>query len=112
METIPFDQTQRDVAEIKEGLKNLEVLVQKLESNPVNATEPPIDVDEVSNITGKRVPTIYGYVYRNDIPHSKKGNKLYFFRSEIIEWIRAGKRQSNAEIEADAEFILLKNKKG
>jgi homoserine kinase len=36
---------------------------------------------------------IYALVSARDIPHSKRSNKLYFNRAELLEWVSAGKRE-------------------
>ncbi len=43
-------------------------------------------VDLAMKITGLSKSTIYNKVCNNEIPHIKKG-RLYFKRSELIEWI-------------------------
>lgn len=59
------------------------------------ATSP---VDEVGGIElAQRVtrlskPRIYALVSARGIPHSKRGNKLYFNRAELIAWVNDGKR--------------------
>lgn len=35
---------------------------------------------------------IYALVSAREIPHSKRGNKLYFNRAELLAWVNAGKR--------------------
>jgi hypothetical protein len=44
---------------------------------------------EVTRLSKAR---IYALVSARDIPHSKRGNRLYFNRGELIEWVSAGKR--------------------
>lgn len=56
--------------------------------------------------------TWYSIVSRNEVPHHKNGKNLVFLKSEIDEWLRSGKRKSNAEIEAEAEQYLSSKKKG
>lgn len=36
-----------------------------------------------------------------EIPMYRKGKKLYFLRSEIIEWIKSGRIKTIAEIEQE-----------
>ena len=73
--------------------------------------ENPINIQEVANITGLSVPTLYGYCQKNKIPFSKKGKRNYFFKSEIIEWLKSGKQKTTDDIENDLEDFLS-NKKG
>jgi predicted DNA-binding transcriptional regulator AlpA len=73
--------------------------------------ETPLDIKEVSKLIKKTVPTIYGYCQRNESPFSRKGNRLYFFRSAIVLWLKESKVKTVGEIEADASaYLLTKNK--
>jgi hypothetical protein len=42
----------------------------------------------------------------------KRGKRLYFFRAELMDYIKEGRKKSNAEIEAEAEAYLSNKKKG
>jgi predicted DNA-binding transcriptional regulator AlpA len=86
------------------------LLLQKAKPQP--EIETPIKLDEVVSITGLSKPTLYGYVQRNEIPYHKKGNRLYFFKTEIIDWIKTGKQKTLNEIEADADAFLSNKNKG
>jgi len=56
--------------------------------------------------------TWYSKISRNEVPHYKRGKKVYFLKSEIDEWLKQGKCKSNAEIDQEAEVYLSSNKKG
>jgi excisionase family DNA binding protein len=108
---LTFEQTQQDVAEVKKDLKELKVLLlNKAETQP--EIETPINIKDVSKLTELSVPTLYSYVQRNEIPYYKKGNRLKFFKSEIIDWIRTGKQKTIKELEADAVTYLANKNKG
>lgn len=110
METLSFENLPNAVAEILKGQSELKaLLLQKAE--PQHAPDNPISIKEVAELTGLTVPTLYGYCQRNEIPYHKKGNRLYFFKFEIIEWIKTGKNKTLKELQADADKYLS-NKKG
>lgn len=108
---ITFEQTQLDIVEAKKGIERLEaLLLKKVEPKP--EIETPVNLDRVSVITGLTKATLYGYVQRNEISFYKKGNRLYFFESEIIEdFIKTGKQKTLKELEADADEYLSNIKK-
>ena len=56
-------------------------------------------------------PTWYSKISRNEVPHYKRGKKIYFLQSEIDEWLKQGKCKSNAEVEREAEAHLSNHKK-
>ena len=63
----------------------------------VEAT-PPSDLDQLLSIKDAAdllrlsVPTLYGYVHRAEIPVSKRGNRLYFIKGDLLAWVKQGKK--------------------
>ena len=47
--------------------------------------------------------TVYGWIGQRLIPYHKKGKKLQFLKSEIDNWLKADKRQTLDELQAEAE---------
>ena len=45
------------------------------------------------------------------IPHSKQGRQLYFSRKELTDWLKSGKRKTQAELALDAENFSPINSK-
>ncbi|WP_343329295.1 helix-turn-helix domain-containing protein [Polaribacter staleyi] len=102
---IPFEQTQLDVAEVKKDLKELKALLLNKAETTVGE-EKPIRVAEVAKLVGYKVQTIYKYCRHNEIPYHKKKEGLFFFKSEITDWIKQGKQKTLTEIEADTDAFL------
>ncbi len=69
-------------------------------SDPAN--EQMVSVAEAAKITGLAVNTIYDKSHRREIPHYKKGKRLYFRPSELLAWIANGRVMTQQEIEAKA----------
>lgn len=111
METPRFENLPNAIADLQRGQSELKALLLNKE-NSQTEIETPLNIKEVSKLTELSVPTLYGYVQRNEIPYYKKGNRLKFFKSEIINWIKEGKVKSVSEIEADADVLLSNHKKG
>jgi excisionase family DNA binding protein len=111
MESISFDLLPEAVAKLSNDVKEMKVLLlQKPEPRP--EPDNPITIKDVAKLTGLTVPTLYSYCQRNEIPYNKKGNRLYFFKSNILEWIRTGKQKTLKELQADADAYLSNKKKG
>lgn len=108
--TPTFDQLPSVVYQLTNEVKELKaLLLQKVQ--PQNDIEVPLNINEVSKLTELSLPTLYGYVQRNEIPFYKKGNRLKFFKSEIIEWYRTGKQKTVKEVEADTDQLLSNRRK-
>lgn len=51
-------------------------------------------VDLAKSVTGLSIHSVYRLVCERKIPHSKRGNRLYFSRKELEKWIIGGSRTS------------------
>ncbi|PQJ77516.1 helix-turn-helix domain-containing protein [Polaribacter glomeratus] len=108
---VDFERMQLDVAEAKKDLKELKALLLNKAETTIG-DETPIKIDGVEKLTGYKKQTIYEYCRFNKIPYHKKNNRLFFFKSEITDWIRQGKQKTITEIEAETDtFFCNKVKK-
>jgi predicted DNA-binding transcriptional regulator AlpA len=69
-----------------------QLLPQMAASTPVAATPQIGGLELAQEITGLSKPRLYTLVSERSIPHSKRGNKLYFNRAELIAWVGEGNR--------------------
>ena len=85
--------------------------IAKSSQNQKSESEELLDVSQTSQLIKLTKPTLYGLVHRNKIPFYKKGKKLYFYRSEILNWINSGKSTTKEDLEERANEYILKNNK-
>jgi len=70
------------------------LLVERLPNSGVSSALPEIGgLALAQEITRLSKPRIYALVSMRGIPHSKRGNKLYFNRTELLAWVADGNRQ-------------------
>jgi len=103
-ETLISSISERVTANILKAVQN---------NNPT--TEQPeqlLTIQEAAEFLSLTVPTIYSKVSKGELPVMKRGKRLYFSRTELLEYLKDGRKKSNAEIEAEAKAYLLNNKKG
>ena len=106
----PFEHLSNRLLNIESLLIDIKHLKSKNTLNP-EPQEKILSVSDAAEFLGLSSPTIYTKVSKGEIPHSKKGNRLYFFQSELLEYLKQGKKKSFAEI-AHAADDYLKSKKG
>lgn len=89
-----------------------EVLHEEHHAEP--APSAPLGIAEAAALLKLKITTLYEKTSKKLIPHFKRGNKLYFNRADLEDWIKRGKVTTNAEIEGRAATYLLngKNHKG
>jgi len=67
-------------------------------SRDKSSDELPVDIKTASKLIGLSVPTVYGLVHRREIPVNKRRGKLLFFKKDLLEWVRSGRRMTKEEI--------------
>ena len=97
------------------GIKLLAEQISKHLMGGIQSSNDPeedvlLTIEELAILISKSKYTIYGLVHKNKIPYHKQGKRLYFLKSEILEWIKSGKRQTTSTLEAKANEYLLINK--
>jgi excisionase family DNA binding protein len=88
--------------EISDRLERIEHSLNALKHEEPSHTDPggelPITISEAATLTNLAVPTLYGLVHRRKIPSYRQGKRLYFLKSEILAWIKAGRRATIQEM--------------
>lgn len=97
---------------IESSVRNVLKDIQSLKGESTEQSERLLTVQEAATFLNLTVPTIYSKVSKGELPVMKRSKRLYFSRSELMKYIKAGRKKSNAEIENEAEAYFSKNKKG
>lgn len=73
--------------------------------------EQLLTIDQASIFLSLSKATLYSKVSRGELPFMKRSKRLYFSRIELMNYLKAGRKKSNAEIQAEAEAYLSNKKK-
>lgn len=113
-QVLTFDKLPEAVTMLTKEVSELKrLLIEKQEQPTPDQPEQLLTIDEVATLLHLTKPTVYSKVSKNELPGvCKQGKRLYFDRQTIIDWIKQGRKKSNAEIEQEAKAYLLNNKKG
>lgn len=103
MEKPTLEQTPKMIQSL---LKRFELFERKLdrfliESNDQN--ENPLSIDDASEILDLSKPSLYIKARKGELPSHKKGGKLYFFKSELLAWVKSGKCE-DVSVQLDNEI--------
>ena len=74
--------------------------------------EQLLTIQEAAEFLSLTVPTMYSKVSKGELPVMKRSKRLYFSRTELVDYLKDGRKKSNAEIEQEAKAYLSNNKKG
>tara|TARA_R110000765_G_scaffold2912_1_gene9069 strand:- start:28220 stop:28522 length:303 start_codon:yes stop_codon:yes gene_type:complete len=95
--------------------KNIKLLAEQIayllkdNSNYKEEEDVFLKIEEAAKLIHLSKYTIYGLVHKNTIPYHKRGSRLYFLKSEILNWLKAGKRKDKASVQNEVDEYLLKN---
>lgn len=115
MENLTFDQLPTAVTFLTKEVNELKrLLIEKQEQPPTEQTEQLLTVQQAAEFLSLSVPTIYSKVSRAELPvmKMKGGKRLYFSSTELMDYLKEGRRKTNEELENEAETYLSDNKKG
>ena len=112
MKNLTFESLPQAVTMLTKEVSELKrLLTDRQEQTPTNQTERLLTIQEAAEFLNLTVPTMYSKVSKNEIPFMKRSKRLYFSSVQLMEYIKEGRKKSNAEIEAEAEAYLSNNKK-
>jgi excisionase family DNA binding protein len=110
---LTFEQLPQAVNQLFSKLESIEkLLIAQTKQPPTEQPDTLLTVQQAAEFLNLTVPTIYSKVSKSELPVMKRGKRLYFSQCELLEYLQAGRKKSNAEIEAEANAYLLSNKKG
>lgn len=96
----------------KRWIKEAQTELQPTKVEPTEQPEQLLTVQEAAQFLNLTVPTIYSKVSKGELPVMKRSKRLYFSSTELMEYLKEGRKKSNAEIEQEAEAYLSNNRKG
>ena len=90
-DTITFEQIPSAIALLIEKVDSLqERLNEALAPRKKEENHVLLDINGASELLGKAHSTIYQMTSNRQLPFCKRGNKLYFFKDQLLEWIQNG----------------------
>jgi excisionase family DNA binding protein len=108
-ENLTFDQLPKAVIMLTKEVSELKrLLMEKQEQTPTDQPEQLLTIQEAADFLSLTVPTMYSKVSKGELPVMKRSKRLYFSRTELLEYLKDGRKKSNAEIEQEAKDYLKK----
>ena len=102
MKPFTFDQIPVMMNKIHDKLDYLEKLILRISTVEENKEEL-LNIQEASKLLNLSVSTIYSKVCKREIPVNKQGKRIYFYRHELMKWIKSGRVKTYLEIQNDIE---------
>lgn len=102
MKPLTFDQIPVMMNKLHDKLEHLEKLILRIPRGEENKDEL-LNTEQASKLLNLSVSTIYSKVCRKEIPVNKQGKRIYFYRHELMQWIKSGRVKTYSEIKSDIE---------
>lgn len=113
MESLTFEKLPEAVTMLTKEVSELKRLfVEKQAQTPTDQPEQLFTIQEAAEFLSLSVPTMYAKVSRGELPVMKRSKRLYFSRTELLAYLKGGRKKSNIEIEQEVNTYLSNNKKG
>jgi excisionase family DNA binding protein len=104
----PFELIDERLSRIENKLEFILNQLSDLETKP--ESDVFYTVQETAQFLKLSVPTIYDIIHKMEIPVHKRGKRVYFLKSDLIEYLKKGRQRSRDEIQEEAEHNLRKGK--
>lgn len=104
MKQFTFEDLPNIIAEFYAKLDDIEKLLQECKVNKVVANDELLTISEAAILLKLSVATIYTKVCKNEIPANKQGKRLYFYRADLLNWIKSGRIKTITEIQQETEL--------
>ena len=97
----------------------LESLIEKAISRVLSTQQTPAEkepdqlltVPDAAKFLSLSVPTIYGLISKGELPVMKRSKRCYFSKADLLNYLKQGRKRTQAETAAAARDYL-NNKKG
>lgn len=108
--TYSFEQLPKAIFQLSERLKSIEeLLTSKTISQPQQPTDTLLTVKQAAKYLSLSVPTIYTKVSKNELPFMKRGKRVYFTESELLDYLKKGRIKTNEEVNREAQNYISSN---
>ncbi len=104
----PFELIDERLSRIENKLEFILNQLSDLETKP--ESDEFYTVQETAQFLKLSVPSIYGLTHKMQIPVHKRGKRLYFLKSDLVDYLKKGRQRSRDEIQEEAEQYLRRRK--
>jgi excisionase family DNA binding protein len=106
-QVLKFEQLPNAVTMLTKEVSELKsLLINRQEKTSTIEPEKLLTIQEAARFLNLSVPTIYSKVSKGELPVMKRSKRLYFSSTELMAYVKDGRKKSNAEIDAAAESYL------
>jgi len=106
MKQFAFEDLPNVIGKLFAKLDEIEKLLKSRKNIDEDSERELLTIEDAAKLLNLSVATIYTKVSKNEIPVNKKGKRLYFYKDELLDWIKSGRIKTIAEIQKEVELKL------
>ncbi|WP_035644079.1 helix-turn-helix domain-containing protein [Flavobacterium sp. ASV13] len=103
MVSYKFEDLPNLIGELFVKNENIEKLLQEYKLSNSLERDELLTVSDAAKILKLSVVLYYTKVCKNEILANKQGKRVYFYRTELLDWIKSGRIRTISEIQRDVE---------
>ena len=88
---LTFDQLPAAISQLIRDVNSIKI---SLAANPPEQNDQLLTVDQAATFLTLAKPTIYAMLSRGELPNMKRGKRCYFQKSDLLEYLKAGRRKT------------------
>ena len=111
MTNLTFNDLPEAIASLQQSIEDIKKLLLQQTSLPPPNEDIPITVKEVARFLSLSVPTIYSLISTGSLPVVKRSKRCYFFKSDLILYLKAGRKKTHAELESEADAFISRSRR-
>ncbi|RYJ51273.1 DNA-binding protein [Flavobacterium petrolei] len=104
MKQFTFEDLPNIIGKLFVKLDKIEKLLKERKINDLDNNEELLTIEGAAELLKLSVATIYTKVCKNEIPVNKQDKRLYFYRAELLDWIKSGRIKTTLEIQQEVEL--------
>lgn len=97
MENLTFENLPAAISQLIRDVNSIKI---SLQSGAPDQDDQLMTVDQAATFLTLAKPTIYAMLSRGDLPNMKRGKRCYFQKSDLLAYLKAGKRKSFQQLAA------------
>jgi len=110
MNEITFNEIPQAIKQLFDRLESIEKLILQ------NIQIPQADSDEILTVKGAAellrlsVATVYVLISKGQLPVMKRSKRCYFLKTDLVNYLKAGRKNTLNEIDIKTDNFLIKSK--
>ena len=106
MEQVTFNNLPEAISRLLDKVSQIEGQLSKGFDSTSKPQDELLTVHQTAEFLSLAVPTVYSMVSKGNIPYMKRSKRIYFSRSELLGYLKKGRRKTNSEIKAEADSYV------